>query len=159
MWPFGSKPNQELEALRARFEALKPRMFEPIDTDVGESKGFVRTIVCGVMQHEGGRLGIIVARSTLGTFAVHEVNQDGTFSKRLPYWTRKGERSWRGFGRAEEGRHALVRLLIGREGTGFKMSNMDPKSIVPRIGLEILKMDTDQLPKWTWDDFRFMHGI
>lgn len=143
MWPFKSTPNPHDEALHADFEKAKALM-QPLKI-VRQSEGFnVAISVCQILTNSDGKIGIKIAQGYSAS-AIHEINRNGTFSGKGPYWTKK---TWRGKPR----RFAVCELAISNAPRGMR----NPREEIRTYGLSIVEMDTDRLPPMSFDDWRLV---
>nr|MBB4248023.1 hypothetical protein [Rhodocyclus tenuis] len=82
----------------------------------GENRGVWVTRIALELRHNNGRLGVAVSNGSRNGLAVHELNKDGSFSKRGPYFTKA-------FGRwTQTGNRHVVRFIRAKGGY-FKSSN------------------------------------
>lgn len=131
------------EELRERYEIEARTMFR--DRVVNETPELALIeVVVELATCDGGRLGVVVARSYRSS-AVHEINQDGTFSRRLPYWTRQ---SWRPCKPRR-----FVRGLFLRDKNGGNIMKADSEQIL-QYGHSILEMNTAFRPYRTFEDWK-----
>ena len=128
------------------YETLKPKMFAP--KLVSKCDGFnILRRVC-ILAHNGqGKIGIVVAKD-LRCCAVHEINRDGNFSKKGPYWTKK---DWIIH---SPRRYALCDFAASTLGTGMKA----PGRVVTSYGLHVVEIDTVFLPMMSFEDWKFSYG-
>lgn len=150
MWPFSSKPpDPKLEALRAEYDALVPRM---VEDRIERIEGFDALIcVRPILINTRGRLALKVAHNSWGNWAIHEINKDGTFSQKGVYWIRQGRIDW-----TSPEQYAEVILLMAREGEVFKRENQSTG--VHRIGYKVLEFNTMKRPIIQWKNYKCSRG-
>jgi hypothetical protein len=150
MWPFSSKkPDPKLEALRAEYDALVPRM---VEDRIERIEGFdVLICVRPVLINTQGRLALKVAHNSYGSWAIHEINKDGTFSKKGPYWIRPTRSDWH-----TPDQYVEVMLLMAREGECFKRETQS--NGVHRIGYKVLEFNTVKRPIIEWKNYKWSRG-
>ena len=129
--------------MRAAYDAAKAGMFEPRVVQEFPEVVVIETVL-EVASNGAGRLGMIVARGW-HSCAVHEINQDGTFSKRRPYWTKKEwlQCSPRRFARC---------LVIASKTLVNPMQ--PPGEQVRHVGQTIVEMDTDLRPYVAFEEWK-----
>ena len=149
MWPFSNKPNPKKTALIEEYEALTNRMFKAVKVQtVGTIDCFQSVIE--ICENESGKLGYVTARNWRGdACAVHEININGTFSKKGSYWTKK---KWRS---CKPRCFALCHILVDTSCINT-MRNIREQSIT--LGHNIIEMNTDKLPVMSFSEWKLHFG-
>lgn len=135
------------EELRARYEVAARTMFKKRLLDETAELAFVE-MVAELSVNDKGRLGVVVATS-YRSCAVHELNRDGTFSHRLPYWTRK---SWPPC----KPRRFFRGIFLHDKHIGNFMKPDSEK--VRYYGHKVLEIDTELRPYWSFEDWKVRHA-
>src|ERR1039457_2988192 len=89
---------------------------------------------------------IYVATEDRG-LAIHQINRNGTFSKKGPYFVRWFPRNWRPTGAVH-----LVKVLRGKKG-GFPPDHYNQSGIIREKGIAILEYDTRRYRPLTISEF------
>lgn len=143
MWPFSDTP--QLAAIKAEFELAKERMVQDELIATRDHSRHIRG-VRPVAENDKGQLALIVASGHRAR-AVHQILNDGTFSKSGPKWTKL---RWTHKSR----RFAIIEAVFDLTPGGVGTVN----SQVRTYGIRILKMDTDSLPVMSFEEWRwFFH--
>lgn len=149
MWPFYSKPNPKKEELLKEYEQLLPRMYKSVTVKTVGTISCVRTVI-EISRNESGKLGYVVANNWKDTAcAVHEINRDGTFSKKGFYWTKK---KWficnpRCF--------AICHILIDKSCIN---PLIDIRQQACSLGQNIVEMNTSYLPTMSFSNWKLYFG-
>jgi len=138
---------QSDEELRARYEIEAGLMFRRRVVKELPEINLVE-MVAELSVDSAGRLGVVVAVG-YRSCAVHEINKDGSFSKRLPYWTRK---AWR---RCDPRRYAQC-LFLESKRTGNPMK-LDSEKIL-HVGHAILDFDSEFRSFETFDIWKVLNA-
>ena len=145
MWPFSQNANERKASLEAEFATLQPRMFAAQIVQCSEELS-VLLCVRMILHNDEGRLGLQIAQAYRSQ-AIHEINQDGSFSKKGPSWTKK---PWS----SNPLRWALCQMVISNSPAGFK----NPREEIRSYGLRVVEMDTSRLPEMSFSEWRLFTG-
>ena len=138
---------QSDEELRARYEIEAGRMFRCRVVEELPEMDLVEMVV-ELSVDSAGRLGVIVAVGYRSR-AVHEINKDGSFSKRPPYWTGK---NWR---RCDPRRYAQC-LLFQAKRLGNPMKPV--REQILHMGHKILDFDPQFRPFQSFETWKTLNG-
>lgn len=104
------------------------------------------------IESSGGKKGVaMLSYDRYGGTPIHEINNNGTFSARSPYFISRNNISWK-----RTGKRHLVKTLVSKNFYGFKTSNQHP-GVTKEIGLAILEYNTNKYPPITLSDFNYMY--
>jgi hypothetical protein len=139
MFGWSKKEKEEerarMNALLAEYETYKASMYEPQVFQV--SGNLIKILVAEISINNKGRQGLVLCSNyKLSARVVHEINQDGTLSKKAAYWSKQ---TWK---RCNPRRYAMVKCLNGP----------------PLVPVDIFEMNTANRPFMTFEDWRFHFG-
>jgi hypothetical protein len=81
-------------------------------------------------------------------FAIHHINQNGTFSAKGPYFVSMYTRNWRSTGQTH-----LIKTVRGKGGYGFKPDHYKQDGVIREKGVQILEHGTQRYPPIDIRDF------
>lgn len=143
----GWRKHQLLQKLGPAFERYNSGAYRPIRRP-SEDKNF-ETVdrLARELQSRNGQLGIAVESGGRGA-ALHQINKNGTFSSRGPYFVSRQATNWHLTGRTH-----LVRCVRGYRGWGFESSNPNQAGgVITERGVAVLEYDTKKYsPVDIWD--------
>jgi hypothetical protein len=103
------------------------------------------------MVSSGGKRAVSMQRpDRYSGVPLHEINQNGTFSSRQPYFISKYSHKWN-----RSGKRHVIQTLRSKTNSLFKTSNQTPGAI-QEIGMKILEYDTYKFPPITLNDMDYM---
>ncbi len=118
---------------------------ETIEPSPDERFQYVTRLAQELQSGKGQRA---VPVGTLGGFAIHHVNQDGSFSARGPYFISTRSRNWRSTGQTH-----LIKTVRGKGGNGFKPDHYKQDGIIREKGVQIVEYATKRHPPVDIRDF------
>ncbi|MBJ6802763.1 hypothetical protein [Geomonas propionica] len=103
------------------------------------------------IRSSGGKVAVALSRpSTYSGTPIHEINKNGTFSSKAPYFVSRSTNNWN-----QSGKRHLIQTLYSKTNLGFKTSNKD-SGVTPEVGIAIVEYNTDKFPPITMSDLRQM---
>lgn len=130
------------QRLGAEYDEYVKGAFEP-QRQSGPRGTTVVTRIAAEVISAGGRKAVVLdaprrpdgkPRSTV----VHEVNKDGTFSKKGPYFINWYRRNW-----STTGQKHVIKTLAAPKSGGFEASNPGGGT-VPEIGVQVVEWNTEK---------------
>jgi hypothetical protein len=139
-----------MAALGADFAKYNEGAFKETRVDSSDPRYWMIERLALEFRSKAGQLAVSVAADGA---ALHHINQNGTFSKKGPYYVSRRTRNWRATGRSH-----LIRTFRGKGSWGFQSSNPGQGAGIHEMGIAVLEYDTKRYPPVDIWDYSTIHS-
>lgn len=138
-----------MATLGADFAKYTEGAFKEVCVDSEDPKFWRVERLASEVRSKTGQLAVAVAADGV---AFHHINQNGTFSKKGPYYVSRQTNRW-----LPTGRRHLIRTYRGKKGWGFQSSNPGQGAGIREMGIAVLEYDTKRYPPVDIWDYSTIH--
>jgi hypothetical protein len=139
-----------MATLGADFARYNEGAFKEVCVDSNDPRYWMVDRLGNEVRSKAGQLAVPVAADGA---ALHHINQNGTFSKKGPYYIPRQTSNWRPTGQ----RH-LIRTFRGKSNWGFQSSNPGQGAGIREMGIAILEYNTKRYPPVDIWDYSTIHA-